>query len=107
LAIEMSSDLNYTELFKSFIQVIQKPNQPNMQIKMAINFIYGQSKDGKRCQELFTDDYLKQLLELLTSRNDLSKETYETLVEIVSNYLEHDFSKPLDEYWLKRLKKNF
>lgn len=99
----MSSDLDYTELFKNFMKVIQKPNQPKMQMELAINFIYGQSKDPKRCQELFTADYLKQLLELLTNSNHLNKETYETLIEIVNNYLEHDFSECLDENCLERL----
>ena len=98
--VESKGDLDYEALFKTYFKIIKEPQTFSLQNQeSAVNFLYNQSKDRQRCEKLFTDSVLEDLIELLTNRNALNQDIkiLVDLVEIVNNYLGHDFSAGLSE----------
>lgn len=102
--VESNADLDYEKLFKTYLKIL-KANSSNIQnITLAVNFISGQSRDSVRCQKLFTNEVIQDLINLLSGV--LDNQIKEYIMEIMSNYLEHDTTNGLNEQLLEILIKN-
>ncbi len=99
--VESNPDLDYSALFQIYFKLLESQTCSFQSLKSAVNFLSNQSRDHQRC-ELFTDSRIENLLRFL-SRNNLENDIKVYLIEIINNYLEHDFSKGLTEKQLKNL----
>ncbi|CAF3842792.1 unnamed protein product, partial [Rotaria sp. Silwood1] len=68
--------------------------------KDSISYIYQQSTDEIRCQELFKENIICKLIDLLENIY-LSEQTKIHICTIINNYLEHSSSKALNESQLQ------
>jgi hypothetical protein len=81
-----STDLvNYKEFFEVCLNELRK----NSNLEQSVNYILDQSKDSKRCHELFNNSILDDLLGLIEA-NKLDSKMNEYLIEIILNYVGHD-----------------
>ena len=102
--IESNADIDYKRLFGVYFKVLKNNSSSTQNVKSAIKFINGQSRDYKRCEELFTPQIIQDLLNLLGREFD--DEIKEYLLEIINNYLEHEKTEGLNEDLLKLLIEN-
>lgn len=88
--IESNNNIDYERLFHTYLKMLNSKTNSVDSMKAAINFISGQSKDYRRCKELFTESVLNNLIELLKSDIMNNNGLKEYIIEIVNNYLEHE-----------------
>ena len=102
--VDSSSDLNYKGLFTTYLNLIKTSSQnTNVEnIKSALNFINGQSRDIKRCQELFSQSVIDDLINIMISKRNLFDEM-DLIIEIINNFLGHETSIGLGDNHLNTL----
>jgi hypothetical protein len=99
--VESSSDVNYNRLFKIYVgSVLTNFDSMSDNLKLAINFILGQSRDPRRCVELFSDKLIYDFFIIIERSKTNQVKDY--IVEIVNNYLDHDTTNGLNEKTLLR-----
>ena len=87
LVDESNSGLDYQALFNTYMKALMSGRAQNA--KSAVNFILGQMRDQKRCEELITNQVLDNLMSLL--KDPVTDETIKRyLLEIVNSYLEQE-----------------
>jgi hypothetical protein len=94
-----SKEINYQKLFYACLEQLES----NFELEQSIGYINQQTKDLKRCKELFDDKTILRLSKLL-KHNSLDNQTKIYCCEIINNYLEHTFSKGLNNEELKNCK---
>lgn len=100
--VESSSDVNYKRLFKIYVGLLKtKFDTMSDNLKLAINFILDQSRDPRRCEDLFSDRLIDDFF-IIFERSKINQ-VKEHIVEIVNNYLEHTNTKGLNEKNLLRV----
>ncbi|CAF3955624.1 unnamed protein product [Rotaria sp. Silwood2] len=68
--------------------------------KKSMDYIYDQSRDERRCQNLFNNETINKISNLL-KRNTLDEEIKVTACETINNYLSLNSSDGLDEQQLR------
>ena len=91
-----SNDIDYKKIFTSCLEQIEK----NTIVEDSIPYIYQQSKDEKRCQELFTPNVICRIIDLLNNTN-INEQIKIHICGIIKNYLEYSYSRALKEPQLK------
>lgn len=99
--VESSSDVDYKRLFKIYVGSLRTNfDKINDNLKLAINFILAQSRDPRRCVELFSDKIIYDFFFII--ERSKTNEVKDYIVEIVNNYLDHDTTNGLNEITLLR-----
>jgi hypothetical protein len=105
----VSSDLDYKKTFKFYLDSLNSTKDKILSLDDisslddSTNFLNDQSKDCNRCIELFTDNVITDLIQLLNvNGNNLPNKYKEYIIEMIKNYLEHS-RIGLNEEWLKKL----
>ncbi|CAF2102630.1 unnamed protein product [Rotaria magnacalcarata] len=91
---DSTNEIDYKGTFEAYIDVLVRGTRGNHE--MIINFLNNQAKDAKRSQELFTDEVLSKLIDLLNS-DVYDTQIKEDIIEIINNYLEHETNKALGD----------
>ncbi|CAF0762503.1 unnamed protein product [Brachionus calyciflorus] len=99
--VESNLDLDYKKLFKFHMNTLKSSASSEENVISAINFINGQSRDYRRCNELFTAEVIQDLVHLLQGK--FKEQAKEYFLEIINNYLEHETTSGLNEKLLKFL----
>ncbi|CAF1264835.1 unnamed protein product [Didymodactylos carnosus] len=97
---DSTNEIDYKETFEAYIDVLVRGTRGNQE--MIINFLNNQARDARRSQELFTDEILSKLIDLLNS-DIYDTQIKEDIIEIINNYLEHETNKALRDEHLKLL----
>ncbi|CAM4836970.1 unnamed protein product [Rotaria magnacalcarata] len=97
---DSTNEIDYKGTFEAYVDVLVRGTRGNHE--MIINFLNNQAKDAKRSQELFIDEILSKLIDLLNS-DIYSTQIKEDIIEIINNYLEHETSKALGDEHLELL----
>ena len=97
---DSTSEIDYKETFKAYINVLVHGTNGNNEV--IISFLNNQAKDIKRSQELFNDEALMKLINLLTS-DVYDMKMKEDIIETINTYLEHETSKVLKDKHLELL----
>ncbi|CAF4971220.1 unnamed protein product, partial [Rotaria sp. Silwood1] len=89
-------NIDYKKFFTTCLEHIEK----NIIVEDSISYIYQQSTDETRCQELFNENIICRIIGLLENIY-LSEQTKLHICMIINNYLEHSSSKALNESQLQ------
>ncbi|EAS05901.2 helicase carboxy-terminal domain protein (macronuclear) [Tetrahymena thermophila SB210] len=89
--------INYKALFLLNVSELER----NINTEIAVAYIYNQTKDTKRCKELFGDETIRLRLSKLLQHTSLDNQTKANCCEIINTYLEHAFSQGLSNEELK------
>ncbi|CAF4478179.1 unnamed protein product [Rotaria sp. Silwood2] len=89
-------NIDYKKFFTTCLEHIEK----NIIVEDSISYIYQQSIDEARCQELFNENIICRIIDLLENIY-LSEQTKIHICTIINNYLEHSSSKTLNENQLQ------
>ncbi|CAF4844118.1 unnamed protein product, partial [Rotaria sp. Silwood1] len=95
-----TNEIDYKTTFETYTNVLVRGPCENSE--MIINFMNNQAKDAKRSKELFTDEVLEKLINLLNSYV-YDNRIKEDIMEIINNYLEHETNKALKDEHLELL----
>ncbi|XP_047128515.1 uncharacterized protein LOC124809060 [Hydra vulgaris] len=90
-----SESIGYSRLFTGYLEQLEG----NIEIEEAIQYINFQTKDKKRCAELFKENTLLRISKIINN-DDFDNDARINCCEIINNYLEHD-DKGLSENVLK------
>lgn len=96
LCLVDSDNIDYRTLFSTNISELER----NVNTESAIAYINNQTKDKKRCKELFDEKTILRLTNLLR-RSSFDNQTKVYYCEIINNCLEYSFTKGLDREGLK------
>ena len=88
-----SECIDYRTLFLSSLSELER----NTNTEIAVAYINNQTKDMKRCKELFDDKAMLRLSNLLKEHSLLDNQTKVYCCEIINNCLEHAFNKGLSD----------
>ncbi|CAF1188694.1 unnamed protein product [Didymodactylos carnosus] len=91
-----SNSVDYKNLFNNCLKDLEK----GVNIDDSVDYIYQQSKDTKRCQELFNENVVSRISHLFW-KTTLNEEIKNECCVIINNYLECSYSKGLNETQLK------
>ncbi|CAF3327679.1 unnamed protein product, partial [Rotaria socialis] len=91
-----SNIINYKSLFENCLANLER----HVNIDDSINYIHQQSKDVNRCNELFNEDVILTISDLVR-KTTLNEETKIICCAIINNYLEYSYSKGLNEAQLE------
>ncbi|CAF1442881.1 unnamed protein product [Adineta steineri] len=90
------SDIDYKKLFNQCLEHIEKDGN----IEQSIIYIHEQSKDENRCKELFNENIIIKISQLLVKVR-LSETMKIYACTIINNYLERSYTKALNETQLR------
>ncbi|CAF0875274.1 unnamed protein product [Didymodactylos carnosus] len=93
-----SNNIDYKNLFYNCLKELKK----RVNVNDSIKYIYQQSKDNERCQELFNKDVIS-IISYLSRDTALNDETKAYCCMTINNYLERSYSDGLIESQLKIL----
>ncbi len=99
---ESMNEIDVTMIFNAYIKLLD-PINSTANIKLILNFLNNQTKDLKRCQQLFTDNIIEKLIELLSPQSIYGINIKEDIMVIINNYLELEVTKMPSESNIKLL----
>jgi hypothetical protein len=99
---ESMNEIDFTMIFNAYIKILD-PLNSTANIKLFLNFLNYQTKDLKRCQQLFTDTIIEKLIELLSPQSIYGIKIKEDIMVIIKNYLELEVTKMPSESNIKLL----
>ncbi|CAF3341216.1 unnamed protein product, partial [Rotaria socialis] len=94
--LQISNDADYKSVFEKCLENIEQ----NVNIDVSINYVYQQSEVEQRCQELFNLDLITRISDLFRDSR-LNAETKARFCLIINNYLEHSYTKGLNDVQLE------
>ncbi|CAF2924253.1 unnamed protein product [Rotaria sp. Silwood2] len=94
-SVENIKTVNYTELFHDCVKKLEGEN-----IIHAIKYIHEQSKDAKRCQELFDENSITKISSVFAQTHVQNNQKLLTC-STINNYLQLSYSKCLNEIQLR------
>ncbi|CAF1276298.1 unnamed protein product, partial [Rotaria sordida] len=95
-SFDNGKDIDYKKLFNECLEQIEKDGD----IEQPIKYIDDQSKDEKRCKELFNEYTITKISKLFVK--DKLSETMKTYAcAIINNYLERSYTSALNEIQLR------
>ncbi|CAF0750109.1 unnamed protein product, partial [Didymodactylos carnosus] len=95
-----TNEIDYKTTFETYVNLLIRGISENSEV--IINFMNNQAKDMRRSAELFTNDVLEKLINLLNNYVYDNK-IKEDIMEIINNYLEHETNKALKDKHLESL----
>ena len=98
---ESLDDFDYKKIFQTYISLLNRESTEN--IDAILKFLNNQAKDLKRCQELFDENVIEKLIDLLGSRSCFGNKQKEDIAEIINTYLEHEHTLSISEHNLELL----
>ncbi|CAF3521086.1 unnamed protein product, partial [Rotaria socialis] len=94
--LQLSNDTNYKSLFDRCLESLEQ----NANIDVSLDYLYQQSETEHRCQELFNEDIITRV-SYLFRKTKLNAETKTRCCMIINNYLEHSYTKGLNDVQLE------
>ncbi|CAF1338052.1 unnamed protein product, partial [Rotaria magnacalcarata] len=94
--LQLSNDTNYKSLFDKCLGNLAQ----NINIDVSLDYLYQQSETEPRCQELFNQDFITSISDLFRDFQ-LNAEMKTRCCLIINNYLEHSYTKGLNDVQLE------
>ena len=89
IVTKAGTGLDYKTLLNTYLDVLLSNSSLKTSMS-AVDFLIRETRDSEICKEFITNDVLDKLLDLVgqnSSRNELKA----CIIEVVNNYLEHEF----------------
>ncbi|CAF1394182.1 unnamed protein product, partial [Rotaria magnacalcarata] len=94
--LQISNDTNYKTLFDKCLENLAQ----NINIDVSLDYLYQQCETEHRCQELFNEDIITRVSYLFRDSR-LNAEMKTRCCMIINNYLEHRYTKGLNDVQLE------
>ena len=82
------ANIDYKKLFLAHLETLKLPKSSMENLKNAIEFINDQSKDFKRCEEIFNKNVIEQLVGFMANLKSNDSNMKILILDTINNYLQ-------------------